>query len=181
MKKTISGVPVMLSLAALCAFAALGNTPAAANPAQDKVISTFCNNEPDANDCNEWRHNRSAWSDAQYQQFYRNHMQDSAFTTPEAQSAFSMSSNGALPPPDPNAAATEVRVAPGYTPASKAYTTNPSAPVESTSTGDVVKTVPEVIGDSPTHAADCAATFKSYDATTDTYMGLDGQRQKCKL
>jgi hypothetical protein len=53
--------------------------------------------------------------------------------------------------------------------------------VESTSTGDVVKTVPEVIGDSPTHAADCAATFKSYDATTDTYMGLDGQRQKCKL
>jgi hypothetical protein len=92
-----------------------------------------------------------------------------------------MANGGTLPPPDPNAAATEQRVTPGYTASSKVYTNDPSAPVESTSTGDVVKTVPEVIGDSPTHVADCQATFKSYDVATDTYMGLDGQRQKCKL
>ena len=53
--------------------------------------------------------------------------------------------------------------------------------MESTTTGDVVKTVPEVQGDSPTHIADCPATFKSYDAATDTYMGSDGSRERCKL
>ena len=53
--------------------------------------------------------------------------------------------------------------------------------MESTPTGDVVKTVPEVIGDSPNHVADCMATFKSYDPATDPYMGLDGSREKCKL
>jgi hypothetical protein len=38
-----------------------------------------------------------------------------------------------------------------------------------------------VIGDSPTHVSDCMATYKSYDPTTDTYMGLSGERQRCKL
>jgi hypothetical protein len=178
MHKIISGV----SLAGLLAASAIALAgPASANPAQDKVISGYCNNQPDATDCNEWRHNRATWTDQQYQDFYRAHAGDSAFASPEAQAAFTMSSNGALPPPDPNAAATEVRVAPGYTPASKVSATDPNAAVESTPTGDVVKSVPEVIGDSPTHVADCQATFKSYDPTTDTYMGLDGSREKCKL
>jgi len=53
--------------------------------------------------------------------------------------------------------------------------------VSSTPTGNVVNTMPEVIGDSPTHVQDCQATYKSYDPSTDTYMGLSGQRQKCKL
>jgi hypothetical protein len=182
MKNTISGLVPTVSLAALLAAGAFAfATPAVANPAQDKVISTYCNNEADATDCNEWRSNRAAWSDQQYQEFYQAHASDSAFTTPDAQAAFSIAGSGALPPPDPNAAATEQRVAPGYTAASKVYTVDPSAPVASTPTGDVVKTVPEVTGDSPTHIADCQATFKSYDAATDTYMGLDGQRQQCKL
>lgn len=176
MHKLISG----LSLAAALAAGAFAAAPASANPAQDKVISGFCNSEPDANDCNEWRHNRASWTDAQYQDFYRAHSGDSAFATPEAAAAFQMG-DSALPPPNPNAAATEIRVAPGYTDASKVNVTDPNAAVTSTPTGDVVKTVPEVIGDSPTHVADCMATFKSYDAATDTYMGLDGSRQKCKL
>jgi BA14K-like protein len=178
MKKIISGV----SLAALMAIGALATiAPASANPAQDKVISGYCNNEPDATDCNEWRSNRASWTDQQYQQFYSAHASDSAFSTPDASAAFSMAGGTTLPPPDPNAAATETRVIPGYTDASKVYTVDPNAPVVSTSTGDVVKTVPEVQGDSPTHIQDCQATFKSYDAATDTYMGLDGSREKCKL
>ena len=46
---------------------------------------------------------------------------------------------------------------------------------------DVVKTVPEVQGDSPTHVTDCMATYKSYDPATDSYMGLSGERHQCKL
>jgi hypothetical protein len=176
MRKIFSAV----SLSALFAIGALaGAAPAAASPAQDKVISAYCNNLPDANECNDWRYNRAQWTGAQYQAFFRAHQGMSEFSTPEAMAAFS-GGDGTLPPPAPNATATEQRITPGYTEASKIVTNTPG-PVTSTPTGDVVKTVPEVIGDSPTHAADCRATFKSYDPSTDTYMGLDGQREKCKL
>jgi hypothetical protein len=182
MKSMVSNAVPAISLAALLAAGAFAfATPALANPAQDKVISNYCNNEPDANDCNEWRHNRETWTDQQYQDFYRAHAGDSAFATPEAAAAFSTAGSGALPPPNPDAAATEIRVAPGYTESSKTFATDPNAAVTSTPTGDVVKSVPEVIGDSPNHVADCQATFKSYNADTDMYMGLDGQWQKCKL
>ena len=176
MRKMILGASVM---AALVVTGFVGVAPAVANPAQDKVISTYCNNLPDATECNDWRYNRANWTDAQYQAFYQAHQGIGAFATPEAMAAFSGSDN-ALPPPAANATATEQRVSPGYTEASKVMTNTPG-PVESTPTGDVVKTVPEVIGDSPTHVADCQAAFKSYDPATDTYMGLDGSRQKCKL
>jgi hypothetical protein len=171
-----------IGLAAATAFSALallGVAPASANPAQDKVISTYCNNQSDDQACNDWRYNRDSWSLQQYQAFYSAHQLYPAFQTQEAIAAFSGATN-TLPPPNDNATATEVRVTPGYTDTSKVYTNTPG-PVESTPTGDVVKTVPEVIGDSPNHAADCAATFKSYDPATDTYMGLDGSREKCKL
>jgi len=176
MKKLISAVSLS-ALFAIGVFACV--TPATANPAQDKVISAYCNNLPDANECNGWRYDRAQWTDAQYQAFYRAHQGMSAFSTPEAMATFT-SGDGTLPPPAANATATEQRVTPGYTEASK-ISTNTPGPVESTPTGDVVKTVPEVIGDSPTHVADCQATFKSYEAATDTYMGLDGSREKCKL
>lgn len=176
MKNMISGVP--FAVAAICAFGAFV-TPAAATPAQDKVISTYCDNHTDASDCNDWRYNRASWSDAQYQTFFMNHRGDAEFATQDAMAAF-VGGQTAVPPPDPNATATEQRVAPGYTEASKVITNTPG-PVVSTPTGDVVKTVPEVQGDSPTHIADCQATFKSYDPATDTYMGSDGSRQRCKL
>jgi hypothetical protein len=180
MRKIISGASFAALLAAGALGAALaGSQPAAANPAQDKVISAFCNNQTDDNACNDWRYNRGSWSDAQYQAFYSTHQTMPEFQTDEAHSAF-IAGNSTLPPPDPNATATEQRIAPGYMESSKIMTNTPG-PVESTPTGDVVKTVPEVIGDSPTHMADCAATFKSYDPATDTYMGLDGSREKCKL
>lgn len=176
MRKIIFGASVM-AVFALSGLAAIA--PAAANPAQDKVISAYCNNLPDANECNDWRYNRAQWTDAQYQAFYSAHQGMTEFQTPEALAAFT-GVDSALPPPAVNATATEQRIAPGYTEASKVMTNTPG-PVESTPTGDVVKTVPEVIGDSPTHVADCQATFKSYDPATDTYMGLDGSREKCKL
>lgn len=176
MRKLILGASVM---AAFVVTGLGGVAPAVANPAQDKVISTYCNNLPDATECNDWRYNRTNWTDAQYQAFYQSHQGMGAFATPEAMAAFG-GGDSALPPPAANATATEQRVTPGYTPASKIETNTPG-PVESTPNGDVVKTVPEVIGDSPTHVSDCQAAFKSYDPATDTYMGLDGSRQKCKL
>jgi hypothetical protein len=176
MRKTIFGASVM-AVFAVSGLAALA--PATANPAQDKVISGYCDNHTDASDCNDWRYNRGSWTDAQYQAFYLSHRGETEFSGNEASAAF-VSGSGALPPPDPNATATEQRVTPGYTESSKIMTNTPG-PVESTTTGDVVKTVPEVQGDSPTHVADCQATFKSYDAATDTYMGSDGSREKCKL
>jgi hypothetical protein len=171
---------MIFSASVLAAFAVGGFAgTASANPAQDKVISGYCDNHTDASDCNDWRYNRASWSEGQYQTFFMNHRGETEFSTAEASAAFGGGSS-ALPPPDPNATATEQRIAPGYTEASKVQTNTPG-PVESTTTGDVVKTVPEVQGDSPTHMSDCAATFKSYDAATDTYMGSDGTRQKCKL
>jgi hypothetical protein len=174
MRKMIIGASVMAAFA-VSGFAGI----ASANPAQDKVISGYCDNHTDASDCNEWRYNRASWSEGQYQTFYMNHRGETEFSSQDAAAAF-VSGDSALPPPAADATATEQRVTPGYTEASKIQTNTPG-PVESTPTGDVVKTVPEVQGDSPTHAADCAATFKSYDPGTDTYMGSDGSREKCKL
>ena len=174
MRKMIFGASVMAAFA-VSGFAGI----ASANPAQDKVISGYCDNHTDASDCNDWRYNRASWSDSQYQAFYATHRGETEFATQDAAAAF-IGGDGALPPPAPDATVTEQRIAPGYTEASKVTTETPG-PVESTTTGDVVKTVPEVQGDSPTHMSDCAATFKSYDAATDTYMGSDGTRQKCKL
>jgi len=185
MQKTVSAVPMAFSFAALMALGALaGTTPAAADPAQDKVISTFCNNQLDAPDCNDWRYNRGSWSAAKYQSFYAAHDSDPAFQSAVTQAA-------GLPV---NTTASTKDVDPGTAPERDPLGTAPYAvtiknansptgvgEVVSTPTGNVVKTMPEVIGDSPTHVADCQATFKSYDPATDTYMGLDGSRQKCKL
>lgn len=31
------------------------------------------------------------------------------------------------------------------------------------------------------HKRDCAKVFRSYNSRTDTYIGLDGKRHRCKL
>jgi hypothetical protein len=187
MRKINSGLLQVASLAALLAAGVLvGSTPALANPAQDKVISTYCDNNTDSQECNDWRYNRAGWSDAQYQAFYTQHQSDPAFQSAEASAAFGL-------PVGSSASTTEVD--PGTAPvndklgaASSAVTVSPSSnepsgagSVSSTATGNVVKTMPEVIGDSPTHIQDCQAAYKSYDPATDTYMGLSGERHKCKL
>ena len=183
---------VISSVAALLAMGALANiTPAAADPAQDKVISTYCDNQTDDQACNDWRYNRASWSAAQYQSFYTQHQSDAAFQSAEAEAAFGVPVNttastndadpGTAPVKDPlGTNASAVSVSPSSdTPAASPASSEGS--VSSTPTGNVVNTMPEVIGDSPTHVQDCQATYKSYDPSTDTYMGLSGQRQKCKL
>jgi hypothetical protein len=189
MRNKISHAAVIAALFGLGAMA--GISPAAANPAQDKVISTFCDNQTDDQSCNDWRYNRAGWSNDQYVKFYTAHQSDGAFQTAEAQAAFGLPVNttattneadpGTAPVNDPlGTAASAVTVSPtSDTPA--ASPDNAAGTVSSTPTGNVVNTVPEVIGDSPTHVTDCQATYKSYDPSTDTYMGLSGQRQKCKL
>ncbi len=191
MKKN-SIAPMMTSVAALFAIGMLaGITPAAANDAADKVISNYCDNNADSQDCNDWRTNRAGWSNDKYLNFYTGHRADPAFQSAEAEAAFGLPVNsaastndvdpGTAPVKDPlGTAAIAVPVSPS--------SGNPGASaggeagvVLSTPTGNVVKTVPEVQGDSPTHVSDCIATYKSYDAATDTYMGLSGERQKCKL
>jgi hypothetical protein len=188
MNRMISAV----SCAALLAAGALaGISAASADPAQDKVISNYCNKNTDAPDCNDWRSNRAGWSVSQYQAFYGQHSSDPDFQSAEAQAAFGLPVNstattnevdpGTAPVNDPTGAAA---IATPVSPSSDMPAASPvqsQGTVSSTSTGNVVNTVPEVIGDSPTHVADCQATFKSYDAATDTYMGLDGSREKCKL
>lgn len=186
MRKTIFTAAAFLVIGT-----AAGITPAAATPAQDKIISTYCDNRTDSDACNDWRYNRASWSGDKYQTFYMEHRADPAFQSAEAETAFGL-------PVGTTASTTEVD--PGTAPvqdsigaASSAVTVSPSSntpaaspaasagTISSTPTGNVVNTVPEVIGDSPTHIQDCMATYKSYDPATDTYMGLSGERQKCKL
>jgi len=168
-----------------------GLAPAMANDAQDKVISTYCDNNTESQDCNDWRYNRASWTHQQYRQFFREHQSDPAFTSAKIEASFG--------PPVNSAVSTEV-IDPGIAPvrdpldtSGYAATVSPTSrmpavspahgegSIISTPTGTVVKTVPEVIGDSPTHVRDCMATFKSYNPITDTYMGLSGKRQRCKL
>ena len=189
MKTQISAATVMTSVAALFAMGLMA-APAAANPTQDKIISTYCDNKTDSPDCNDWRYNRASWSQEQYYQFYVNNRADPAFQSAEAETAFGLpvGSSASTTEVDPGTAPVQDKigsaaVAVPVSPSSETPAVSPAAPgtITSTPTGNVVDTVPEVIGDSPTHLQDCMATYKSYDPSTDTYMGLSGERQKCKL
>jgi len=185
-----SAAPILTSIAALFALGMLA-APAAANDAADKVISTFCDNNTDSQDCNDWRYNRASWSPAQYQSFYMTHQSDPAFANAEAEAAFGLPVGSSASTTEVNPGTAPVNdplgtsnIAVPVSPSSGTPGASPAASagsVASTPTGNVVKTVPEVIGDSPTHVSDCMATYKSYDPGTDTYMGLSGERQKCKL
>ncbi len=182
---------MMTSMAALFALGMLaGVGPAAANDAQDKVISTFCDNNTDSPDCNDWRYNRAGWAPERYSSFYMSHQADPAFQSAEAEAAFGLpvGSAASTTEVDPGTAPVQDKIGAAATavtvsPSSNTPAASPAGEgaVISTPTGNVVKTMPEVVGDSPTHASDCAATYKSYDPATDTYMGLSGERQKCKL
>ena len=190
MRTRIHAASVMTSAAALLAMGLIA-APAAANPTQDKIISTYCDNKTDSQDCNDWRYNRASWSQEQYLQFYMNNRTDPAFQSAEAETAFGLpvGSSASTTEVDPGTAPVKDKIgtadiAVPVSPSSNTPAASPAAApgtVTSTPTGNVVDTVPEVIGDSPTHVQDCMATYKSYDPATDTYMGLSGERQKCKL
>jgi len=187
----ISAGRIAISTVALFALGALaGITPAAANPAQDKIISNFCDNNTESPDCNDWRYNRAKWSAEQYQGFYNRNHADPAFQSAEAAAVFGLPVNSAASTTDVDPGTAPVKdplgtaaIATPVNPTSNTPAASPAGEgaVISTETGNVVKTMPEVIGDSPTHITDCQAAYKSYDPATDTYMGLSGERQKCKL
>lgn len=185
MRITISSMAALLALGMLSGIA-----PAAADDAQNKVISTYCDNNTDSQACNDWRYNRASWSPAQYQSFYTQHQSDPAFQSAEAAAAFGLPVGSAASTTEVNPGTAPVNdplgtadIAVAVSPSSGTPAASPAGDgsVTSTPTGNVVKTMPEVIGDSPTHISDCQAAYKSYDPATDTYMGLSGERQKCKL
>lgn len=191
MRMKISGASGMTTIAAVFAAGVLASiAPAAANDAADKVISTYCDNNTDSQDCNDWRYNRASWSFEQYQSFYVKHQADPAFQSAEAEAAFGLpvGSTASTTEVDPGTAplnnklgTADIAVPVSPSSGSPAVSPAPAGTVSSTPTGNVVNTMPEVIGDSPTHIQDCMAAYKSYDPATDTYMGLSGERQKCKL
>jgi hypothetical protein len=189
MQTKIYAASLMTSVAALFAMGLMA-APAAASDAQDKIISNYCDNNTESQDCNDWRYNRASWSAQQYQTFYMKYQADPAFQSAEAEAAFGLpvGASASTSEVDPGTAPVNDKlgtadIATPVSPSSNTPAASPSAggTVTSTSTGNVVNTVPEVVGDSPTHIQDCMATYKSYDPSTDTYMGLSGERQKCKL
>ena len=82
MKKMI----LTVSAAAVMALSSLaGITPVTAAPwqrnyqQQDRYIGNYCDRNPYAAQCNDWRSNHSRWGNSQYQGFYRTHRNDNGF------------------------------------------------------------------------------------------------------
>ena len=99
MKKFISTV----SAAALLALSSLaGITPVSAAPwnqnfqQRDSYIGNYCDRNPRAAQCNDWRSNRSNWGNSQYQSFYRTHRNDSGFGGSLAAGLFGFAVGAAL-------------------------------------------------------------------------------------
>ena len=100
MKKFISTV----SAAALLGLSALvGLMPAAAagpmRPSyqqQDRYIGNYCDGNPGAAQCNDWRSNRSNWGNSQYRGFYQTHRNDNGFGGSLAAGLFGFAVGAAL-------------------------------------------------------------------------------------
>lgn len=60
---------------------------------QDRYIQNFCNNNPHAKDCNDWKSNRGHWNNDRYQSFYRSHQSDRVFNAPDVASIFGVTIN----------------------------------------------------------------------------------------
>ena len=82
MKKFISTA----AAAAILALSTLtGAMPASAAPVyrshlqQDRYIGNYCDQNPSAGQCNDWRVNHNRWNNNQYQGFYRYHQNDNGF------------------------------------------------------------------------------------------------------
>jgi len=99
MKNFISTVSVA---AILGLISLVGLTPAAAGPMpgnfqqQDRYIGNFCDTNPNAGQCNDWRSNRGNWSNSQYQGFYRTHRHDRGFDNNLAAGLFGFAVGAAL-------------------------------------------------------------------------------------
>jgi hypothetical protein len=62
------------TLASVPANAANGNYQQ-----QDRYIGNFCDKNPNAYQCNDWKSNHSHWSNNEYRNFYRHHRHDHGF------------------------------------------------------------------------------------------------------
>jgi hypothetical protein len=62
------------TLASVPANAANGNYQQ-----QDRYIGNFCDKNPNAYQCNDWKSNHSHWTNNQYRSFYRSHRHDHGF------------------------------------------------------------------------------------------------------
>ncbi|MBU1175751.1 MAG: BA14K family protein [Alphaproteobacteria bacterium] len=80
-------IAIVSAAAFVGASALAGIAPASAAPwhsnyqQQDRYIGTFCDRNPNASQCNDWRMNRSQWGDSQYQSFYQVHRSNSVFAS----------------------------------------------------------------------------------------------------
>ena len=99
MKKFISTV----SAAALLGLTALaGVTPVSAAPwnqnyqQRDSYIGNYCDRNPYATQCNDWRSNHSQWGNSQYRSFYRSHQNESGFRGNLAAGLFGFAVGAAL-------------------------------------------------------------------------------------
>jgi hypothetical protein len=176
MHKTILNLSGAALFGAVFAVGSLsGATPAAANPAEDQIISGFCEKHPVTDECNSWKLHHADWSEDQYQAFYNTHVGTAEFSTPEAKEAFSRTNTDVVPGAEGNAAVAPVDPSQTNSKAESGAGQPATKPAVDPAAGG------EVIGDSPNHVADCQASFKSYNPATDTYVGLDGEVKKCKL
>lgn len=101
--RTMTSALVATTLFAAVSAAAIMSPALAAShyDKQDRYIQNFCDRNPHANDCNDWKSNRGGWNNDKYQNFYRNHHTDSVFSPPDVASIFGVTINlgGAAPGP----------------------------------------------------------------------------------
>jgi hypothetical protein len=75
-------------------------TPAAAAnrnfQQQDRYIGKFCDRNPNASQCNDWRSNRSRWNNNQYQSFYRSHRHNRGFGGSSIAALFGFAAGAAI-------------------------------------------------------------------------------------
>jgi hypothetical protein len=81
MRKMIPALSVATLLAAISVAGSLPASAAGHYDKQDRYIQNFCNANPHANDCNDWRSNRGHWDNDRYQNFYRAHQSDHVFNS----------------------------------------------------------------------------------------------------
>jgi hypothetical protein len=138
-----------LALPVLAASAAAGlpASPAAAEGFtlrndRERYVSRFCDRNPRADGCRDWRDNRRRWGDDRYRDWYRRNHRDN----------------------DDAAAAALFGLAAGAL---------------------LGATVPNALGggglDVTEHVRRCEARYRSYDPASDTYLGYDGIRHRCRL
>jgi BA14K-like protein len=151
----------MISAASMAALLTVtsfvGVMPAAARgnyEKQDQYISNFCNRNPRANQCDDWRSNHGHWDNNKYQGFYREHQHDNGFGSDVVAALFGVAVGVT--------AATAAQNGGGYNNGG-----NNNVGYNNRSPAD--------------HLRACQTAYRSYDSRSDTYLGYDGNRHQCQI